>query len=529
MIFVRKHYLGIDLGDDAVRGVLLRKKTRGWRVEAVFHHEVTGENEEGRAASQQEGLRRIARSTQLRAPITTMGMPTSASALKVVDLPATDRRALEQILQFEADQHLPFTADTAEVDFDLIGRPREDVQRVALAGGSKGALNSYRSALHAGGLRPRFIDVGLLGAATCFAGRPASGDVSEPDGVLVVDVGAKRSAATVLVHGTFHSCRLLPVGGEGLTEALAADFDLPSPDAQQVKRRHGVQPPIEYAADNQTPGLTEWLARLTAELKAMMQAYRAESRTGQIVRLLLAGEGALIPGLAEALARRLRVEAFAPNPWAAFETGDGIDASLEAAAPFAAATGFALRPDRPLIAINLGRQLARQAVAARQGRLRLSGVVALFLVVGALGGMRFHQQLLERRNELVTLKEQCLRLHAQVTPPDPHQRNITELARRVAAARYDGRLWLELLRRLSLDLPEGVWLEELHCDAQGTLTLRGAARSSAQVANAVSILRRLPGLADVRLTFANLVTRGKVQVVQFQTTCTVIMQEGIRS
>jgi type IV pilus assembly protein PilM len=536
MIFVRKHYLGIDLGESEVKAVLLRKKTRGWRVESVFRFPVATEDAESRAASWQEALRRVARSTQLRAPLTTLGMPSQQSTLKVIELPATDRRSLEQMLRYEAHQHIPFRADNAEIDFALLGgrttavrRPTEDTQRVALAACDKGALNTYRSALRTGGLRPRVVDVGLLGAANCFSSRPAALEVPEPDGVLTADIGRERTLAVVLQHGAFHSYRVVPFGGRALTEALAQDFEVSPEEAEGLKHRHGVAPPADYAAGaSDTPNTTQWVDRLAAELQVTIQAYRAGARLGQVNRILLTGGGALAEGLPEALSRRLRLEVFAPAPWAGFEVGSGV--SSEDAALFACATGLALRGDRALVDVNLAAQLSREARAARQVRARgiAAGAVAGIAVIAL--GAHFQGRLQTRRDELVTLGREVLKYPPVETKArSSDQTQVKEMAHRAAESRRNGRLWLELLLRLSADLPEGVWFDEAHFDANGTVSIRGSAKTSAQATNALSAIHHIPEFRDARLTYANTVERDKVQLTQFQIVCTVATEGGVAS
>jgi len=535
MSFVRKHYLGIDLGESEVKAVLLRKRARGWSVEAVSRFPVATEDAGSRAASWQEALRRLARSNQLRAPITTVGMPSQQSTLKVIELPATDRRALEQLLRYEAHQHIPFRADNAEIDFAVLGgraatgrRPTDDTQRVALAACDKGALNTYRSALRTGGLRPRVVDVGLLGAANCFASRLAALEVSEPDGVLIADLGRDRTLAVVLQHGAFHSYRVVPFGGRALTEALAEDFGVSPAEAEGLKHRHGVTPPADHAASGGTPHTSQWVDRLAAELQVTIQAYRADARPGQLNRILLTGGGALAEGLSEALSRRLRLEVFVPPPWAGFEVGSGVP--TDDAALFACATGLALRGDRALVDVNLTAQLSRQARAARQARTRrlAAGAVAGIALVAL--GAHFQGQLQARREQLASLESALLQypaVAADVGSGD--QTRALEMARRAAEARYNGRLWLELLRQLSADLPEGVWFEEAHFDANGTDSIRGSAQTSAQATNALSAVRRIPEFHDARLTYANTVERDKVQLTQFQIVCTVATEGGVAS
>ena len=535
MIFVRKHHLGIDIGDSEVKAVLLKKKTRGWLVESVFRFPLTGADDESRSASRDEALRQIARATQGRVPIVTLGMSAGSSALKIIELPPADRRTIEQMLEFEAEQHLPFRADRAQIDFELLGRPTEDAQQVALAACDRGAMSECFTALRAGGVRPRAVDVAPLGIANCFATRPAAAEVTAPDGVMIVDLGSRRTVMAVLRQGALHAHHMVSFGSNSLTEAIAQDFEVASPEAEELKRQHGVGVPPQFAAETgEAPNVQLWIDRLAAELRVMIQSYRATARPGQIARVLLTGGGALAPGLAEALSRRVRLEVFVPNAWAALDIGTAVDLPAEHTAAFARATGLAMRMRRALIDVNLTPDLSREAIAAKKTRVRwVATAAAAGIALAALGSFG-RARLEDRRDELSKLQRKLMQLPPVSTARAEGQSiDFGEVSRRAKLSRYNGRLWLELLKRFSSDppegLPEGVWLDEAHFDSHGSVRFRGAARTGTEVQDTVLAIRGIPAFTDVKLTYANDAKRGDETVVQFQIICTVAVGGGVAS
>ena len=101
-------YLGIDIGEAAVRAVVLRTRLRGVVVESMREVSVR------EAGSVQAALRLVAQGP--RPDATAVALPGDGLFLRRLELPVTALRELHNVLGFELEATLPI--DLAEAVFD---------------------------------------------------------------------------------------------------------------------------------------------------------------------------------------------------------------------------------------------------------------------------------------------------------------------------------------------------------------------------------------------------------------------------
>jgi general secretion pathway protein L len=268
-----RRILGLDIGNRAVRGVLLETLYRGFTV--VDHAEVPvsgpGEDVEPGGA---ERPPRDRQADAVRAMIAERGwsfdqavvaLPGASSASHLVSLPFTDPRRIEQTVAFEVESQIPF--DLAEVawDWQLLG-VRAGRSDLLVAVVRKEELAGLLAALAGAGVDPRAVLPPGAALASLQVPGVLAGD--EPLGAgavdVVLDVGDGRTGAAVVSAGGLEWARSFGLGAQDLARG--------------------------------TPGLLR-------ELRATLKAFRARAGEPRAVRrVLLAGDGAGDARLAEALA-----------------------------------------------------------------------------------------------------------------------------------------------------------------------------------------------------------------------------------
>ncbi len=189
----------------------------------------------------------------------------------------------------------------------------------------KEELTTLLAALAHGGLDPRAIlpagpayaallaTGALVGPAVLPAPAPieeaAPAAAAAPAGaVVVVDVGAERTSVCVAVDGACQAARTFAFGTAHLARGLGRELGLAEPEAAALLAAAGGGPaaPPELAGAAADPRAAEavrrGLAPLVRELRATLRAWRARVGPRPAGRLLLAGEGARLPALADELA-----------------------------------------------------------------------------------------------------------------------------------------------------------------------------------------------------------------------------------
>lgn len=168
--------------------------------------------------------------------------------------------------------------------------------------------------------------------ATAFLASPA------PDrNAVLVDLGARHTGITVLVDSQPVYSTSFPVGSDAFTTALSADRGCPAETAEALKR---ADPPAVNAKE--TPALHAALLAWLHDLERTLQEWRDDhpdlSAAAAGWRVILAGGGALQPGLPSALSR-LGTRPFDAFPTLRFPAGNG---TLPPTADFAVCWGALL-------------------------------------------------------------------------------------------------------------------------------------------------------------------------------------------
>ena len=256
----------------------------------------------------------------------------------------TDRVKASQareILRFEAEQHVPFDMDSVEFDFQLLDPEGTDAEMGVLLVAAKRELVRARVRLvEDAGAQARVVDVDAFALHNAF-------EKSQPDAmqgvVALANVGHEVTTVNVLDDGVPVLTRDLAVGTRRLREMLQRECGLPAYEAEAVLRGEQGSQQLAGVVQRHAEELAMGVERAAAVLERAARAARP------LTALWLCGGGARVPGLAAAVAQRLRVQVGTANPLAGIAVRDGAFDGLDADAV------------APMLMLPLGLALRRAA------------------------------------------------------------------------------------------------------------------------------------------------------------------------
>jgi len=433
------HY-GLDIGRSSVQ--LVR-----WRRSGVVGAERrvdAGLTGEARREALAAAVRELAAELGAKGEVD-VAVPRAEAIVRRVALPRVAPAELAELIRFQAAKDLPFELDDVELSWCELGETGEGAVDVTFAAVKKETLLGLRDVVAAAGLRPGRLEVSTQAAARALLALAAPADGASATGgrgeEVLVEVGHASSDVIVLHDGRLTFSRSASVG-----------------------------------ARDEAPG------RIVQELERSLVAARAArglDRTGPTDALYLAGGGAGLPGLADALAERAGV---APRLLAGL--GDGSPAGPR----FVVARGLAdPRPAGGIPDLDLAhRQRARGAAASR--RRLLAGVgLGLAAVVGLF---------LAGRAWVADRTERLARAEAEREMLAPAVERADALAGEVEAARAwrarQGRE-LEVLLAVARALPEDeAFLTQLRWAEGQDVRIAGRAKEWSSVGRFLNALEREP-------------------------------------
>ncbi len=261
--------------------------------------------------------------------------------VKKVNLAVMSEEELEEHIQSEAEQYIPFDIDDVYLDFqdlktNIDGDDRTDIMLVAA---KKEIVDEYLEMLEDLNLKPVIVDVDGFALENTY-----EYNYPKDENVALVDVGASKMNINIISKGTSVVARDIVVGSRQLTEQIQSAFDIEFEEAEALKLGHlSAEDKQEKIEEIFSSTCTQWVL----EIKKAIDLYHANHSDAPLNRLVLSGGGSKVSGLVDFLANEtnLVVELF--NPFSNMTVNaKKIDPDyLNSVGPeMAIATGIAIRP-----------------------------------------------------------------------------------------------------------------------------------------------------------------------------------------
>lgn len=245
--------------------------------------------------------------------------------IRFVKLPPLDDDNIEQLVTFEAQQHVPFPLEEVVWDYEILEADGEkEVVIVAIRGE---ALEDINDGVNDCGLSTSEVDVAPMALYNAFAA--AYPDLDEP--VLVIDIGSKTSDL-LYIEGKRFFTRSANVGGAAVTTAIAKEFDVSFAEAENHKMNGGLvalggghTEQLDEATAALAVCIRNAMTRLATEIPRTTNYYRSQHGGKAPTRVFLAGGGANLPYAKEFFEEKLRLPVEYFNPLPAIGIGKGVD------------------------------------------------------------------------------------------------------------------------------------------------------------------------------------------------------------
>ncbi len=341
----KKHLVGLDIGSSSVKAVELSKKGNALQLMSLGFENlqsdtiVDGQIMELNNVS--NVITNIFNEHHIKTTRVAAGVSGHSVIVKNIVLPQMSEEELQESFSWHAEEHIPFDIADVNLDYELTGQSAESLQ-VLMAACKSDKIANVKQAIQLAGKQPVVIDVDAFALQNCYEVNynPQPGQV-----VALLNIGASTMNINILNGTRSVFARDASVGGSQYTSLLQKELGLSFEQAEAVKRGvplpegvepRPIQPIIEAVSD-----------ALALEVRKTMDFYRATAQDdAAIQKILVAGGGSKLPGLADYLARRFEipVEVFDPFRQIAVDPNKfDPDYMREIVPEMAVAVGLALR------------------------------------------------------------------------------------------------------------------------------------------------------------------------------------------
>jgi len=389
---------------------------------------------------------------------------------RVIKLPLTDPAQVEQMVGFEAQQAIP-AIEEACWDFQVFppGQAGAAELEALIVAMKRETVTETMAAASAAGMKTDMVD--LAPSALINAFRYQYPEVESC--TLILEIGA-RATNILLIEGKKIFCRVVPLGGVSVTQAIAADLQETFAGAEVLKKAKGFVHPggsYEEPADEQAARISKLargvMTRLHTEVERSITFYRSQQAGGRPTRVLLAGGGAAL-GLTDLFFRdklKAPVEYF--QSFRRIAIGPGVNrAEIGRNFPsWASLVGAGLRalPDSPCKINILGSELKAAANRTKDLPAIVAAGIGLGLIVLLPGIHGFWQsaRLQAAISPQTSEVEEAESALTQITAEQKKAADLLHLADGALRLEEERIRWPLLLEEIRAKSLPGLWVTSL--------------------------------------------------------------------
>lgn len=347
-----KSVLGVDIGTSSIKIVQLRREhgrvileTYGAIALGPYAGIEIGRSTALPAEKIAEALKDVIREANVTTKDAAVAIPYASSLISILKLPASVEKQLAQVMPLEARKYIPVPINEVLLDWYVVkgaektktGVDKIEVLMVAI---HNDTIAKFRSIASDAQIEVSFFEIEVFSAV-----RAALEHGIAP--IAVVDIGAATTKFYVVERGVIQESHIISHGSQDLTLAASRALTVTVAQAEEMKRRFG----LNVSAPGAVPGQIEALktslelslSPLFAELSRTVLAY--ESRVNQpLEALVLTGGGATLKGMQAYAQGKIQNEIRLSDPFAKAQAPAFLEAILKEAGPeFTVAVGLALR------------------------------------------------------------------------------------------------------------------------------------------------------------------------------------------
>ncbi len=303
--------IGLDVGTSAVRAAevtgkdpvtLVRFAQLAIPLGAITAGEITDVDAVATV------LKDLWRRGEFRSKRVSVAVANQAVVVRQVDVPKMEDADLRGALPYQVQDYIPIPIEDALLDHlvleEIVG-PDGPLLRVLAIAAQKTMINAVVESLTRAGLEAESIDLAPLAALRALVEPIPS--IGEREAEAIVDIGGGVTNLVVHERGIPRLVRILPVGGNDITQALVTELKLSVEDAEARKVATGL-PADPAAVEPGASTIIEQRARaFIDDIQRSLEYFQSQPESARVARVILTGGGALLRRFPERLAQTLRI------------------------------------------------------------------------------------------------------------------------------------------------------------------------------------------------------------------------------
>lgn len=261
--------------------------------------------------------------------------------VKKVTLPAQSEAELDQAIQWEAEQYIPFEISDVNLDYQVLrSMPEVNKIEVILVAAKRDKIADQTSVVSMAGKIPVIVDIDAFAVQNAYE----LNYQPEPTTVAaLLNIGSAIMNINIVKGAEFLFTRDISMAGNHYTDFLQKELNIGHEEAEKYKRGEAPKGELAEKTRKILGSVSEILG---LEVQKTFDYFKTTIRSQEIDEIYLSGGGSRTEGLRDYLHQKFQLPVEFLNPFKRIRVNNqaaASDLTGNLAADFAVAVGLALR------------------------------------------------------------------------------------------------------------------------------------------------------------------------------------------
>ena len=351
MLFGKKFNIaGLDIGSKTIKvaEIVDSKKGRTLRSFGMIDIPpgaiVEGAIKEPEAVA--ESIRRLIKDANVKEHNISLSIGGFSIIVKNISVQTMTEEQLQETIQLEAEQYIPFDISDVNLDFQIVGENENNPNQmdVILVAAKKEMVNDYVNLVQMAKLNPVILDVDAFALQNIYeAGYEEGSEEEEGGSVALIDIGASKTTLNIVRKSSSLFMRDVSFGCGQINQKIVALANCSLEESEIIKLSDDPEKiSINDLSEITTSVVTDWCTEIRRALDFFYSTYP----DGHVKKIVISGGGAHIKEFRDLLSVETSTDVETINPFKNLEIDNGRfePSYLEKVAPQAAiCMGLAIR------------------------------------------------------------------------------------------------------------------------------------------------------------------------------------------
>ncbi len=314
-----KGLIGLDIGSSAIKVVELSESKRRYGLlnfgMIALPPEAIVDGAMMNATRIAEAVGELVNNHKIKTKEVATAISGHSVIIKKISLPAMTDEELEESIQWEAEQYIPFDINDVHIDVQRLGNKTTEGGQmdVLLVAAKKDMINDYTAVISEAGLTAVIMDVAGFAVQNQFE---LNYEVAAGETVVLCNIGASIVNINIVKGDVTAFTRDVSMGGNLFTEEIQKQLNVSYDEAEALKLGGDAGSESQAVVPQEVEGIIASVSEnLASEIQRSLDFYAATAAEDHITKIYLSGGSAKVPGLARVFEARTNIPVEIMHPF----------------------------------------------------------------------------------------------------------------------------------------------------------------------------------------------------------------------